>query len=196
MFTGLVQEIAKVVSILPLGKGKTIVVQLPNLGPRAILGDSISLNGTCLTVVALNGPLVQFELSPETLDKTNFNTLVEGDPVNAEPSLRYGDVMGGHMVQGHVDGIGELLSKTLNDAWETFCFSTPPEMIRLIAPKGSIAVNGVSLTVVESLADRFTIALIPHTLAATTFGTMKPGTLVNLESDMIARYVQRILSYS
>lgn len=196
MFTGLIREIGKVVTLLPMGKGKAFTVLLPILGPAARIGDSIALNGACLTVVALNGPMVQFELSPETLNKTNLNFVREGDPLNAEPSLRLGDVMGGHMVQGHVDGQGKLLSRTLNDTWETFCFSTPPELTKLIAPKGSIAVDGVSLTVVESSSDRFTVALIPHTLTETNFGTMKPGTPVNLESDMVARYVQRLLAYS
>ncbi len=196
MFTGLIQEIAKVVSILPLGKGKALTVHLPILGPAAKIGDSIALNGACLTAVGLDGPLVHFELSPETLNKTNLNFLMEGTLLNAEPSLRLGDVLGGHLVQGHVDGLGELLTRTKEDSWEIFCISTPPEMKRLIAPKGSIAVNGVSLTVVESLNDRFTLALIPHTLGETTFGTMKPGAPVNLESDMVARYVERLMFYS
>lgn len=196
MFTGLVRETATVSDFDRLGQGISLTLRLPKLGPAAEIGDSIAINGVCLTVVDRKDDLVRFEVSPETLAKTNLGQLTRGDIANAEPSLRLGDVLGGHLVQGHVDATGELLSRKQEGGWETFCFSMPKETAKFVAAKGSITVDGVSLTVVDAGLDRFTVALIPHTLAETNLGAMKPGYKVNLESDMLARYVQRILSFS
>ena len=182
--------------IAPLGQGISLTLQLPQISTTAGIGDSIAINGVCLTVVNREESLLRFELSPETIAKTNLGLLKKNDLVNAEPSLRLGDVLGGHLVQGHVDAIGELVSRKKEGEWETFCFSMPEETAKFVANKGSITVDGVSLTVVDAGMDRFTVALIPHTLAETNLGAMQPGTKVNLESDMLARYVQRILSLS
>lgn len=196
MFTGLVRETATVSDMVRLGEGISLSLKLPKLGPGATLGDSIAINGACLTVVEKIADVLRFEVSPETLAKTNLGQLSKGDIANAEPSLRLNDVLGGHMVQGHVDATGELLSRIQEGGWETFWFSMPTETAKFVTPKGSITVDGVSLTVVNAGADRFSVALIPHTLAETNLGIMKPGTKVNLETDMLARYVQRILSLS
>ena len=196
MFTGLIRETATVHEIATLGQGISLTLQLPQISTTAGIGDSIAINGVCLTVVNLEESFLRFELSPETIAKTNLGFLKKNDLVNAEPSLRLGDVLGGHLVQGHVDAIGELVSRKKEGGWETFCFSMPEETAKFVATKGSITVDGVSLTVVDAGMDRFTVALIPHTLAETNLGAMQPGTKVNLESDMLARYVQRILSLS
>ncbi len=196
MFTGLVRETGTVSEICPLGYGISLTFLLPTLGPTCAIGDSIAINGVCLTVVNRVGDLVRFEVSPETIAKTNLGLLAINDKVNAEPSLRIGDVLGGHLVQGHVDSLGELISRNLEGGWEIFSFSMPNEAAKFVAPKGSITVNGVSLTVVDASFDRFTVALIPHTLKETNLGIMNPGAKVNLETDMLARYVQRILSFS
>ena len=196
MFTGLVRETASVSEINPLGNGIAITLRLPKIGPSSSIGDSIAINGVCLTVVDLKNDLIRFEVSPETLNKTNLGLLRTGDIANAEPSLRLGDVLGGHLVQGHVDATGELLYRKQEGGWETFCFSIPSDVAKFVAVKGSITVDGVSLTVVDAAQDQFTVALIPHTLAETNLGAMNPGTKVNIESDMLARYVQRILSFT
>jgi len=194
MFTGLIQELGELARVAPRGAGKSLWIELPVLSRSAKLGDSIAINGTCLTVVEIEGPTVRFDLSPETLAMTTLSQLSLKAMVNVEPSLRAGDPLGGHFVQGHVDGVGELLERMPQDGFETFRFSVPPGLAKFVAGKGSIAVDGISLTVVEACEDSFTVALIPHTLQCTNLGRMRVGTPVNLETDMLARYLARIVA--
>jgi riboflavin synthase len=194
MFTGLIQELGELARVAPHGAGKSLWIELPVLSRSANLGDSIAINGTCLTVVEIEGPTVRFDLSPETLAMTTLSQLSLKAMVNVEPSLRAGDPLGGHFVQGHVDGVGELLERMPQDSFETFRFSVPPGLAKFVAGKGSIAVDGISLTVVEACEDSFTVALIPHTLQSTNLGRMRVGTQVNLETDMLARYLARIVA--
>lgn len=195
MFTGLIRELGRLSHRADLGFGMKLSVQLPLLSQDANLGDSIAINGVCLTVVAKNQELLDFEVSPETLGKTNLGLLANGEWVNGEPSLRAGDPLGGHFVQGHVEGMGALKERKLDGGWEVFVFQNPEKLAPYLAPKGSIAVDGVSLTVVEAGRDWFSVALIPHTLKNTNLGGMKAGTQVNLETDMLARYLDRIVAY-
>lgn len=195
MFTGLIRELGRLSHRADLGFGMKVSIQLPLLSQDANLGDSIAINGVCLTVVAKNQELLDFEVSPETLGKTNLGLLANGEWVNGEPSLRAGDPLGGHFVQGHVEGMGALKERKLDGGWEVFVFQNPEKLAPYLAPKGSIAVDGVSLTVVEAGRDWFSVALIPHTLKNTNLGGMKVGTQVNLETDMLARYLDRIVAY-
>ena len=138
---------------------------------------------------------MQFEAGPETLQKTTLGQLAEGDRVNLETSLKLGDTLGGHLVSGHVDGVGSVDERHDDDEWSTFWIRVPGELTRQMASKGSVAVDGVSLTLVEVEDERFSVALIPHTLAVTTLGFRKPGDPVNLETDLLAKYVERQLEW-
>ena len=156
------------------------------------MADSISVNGCCLTVIERHGDTFGFQAGPETLARTNLGELKPGSPVNLERALAVGDRLGGHFVSGHIDGVGTLLSRDDYGEWSTFWFSVPRSLAVQMASKGSIAVDGVSLTIVDSQPDRFSVALIPYTLAVTTLGRLQPGGKVNLETDLLAKYVQRL----
>jgi len=195
MFTGLVEALAPVIEVRAEPPGVRIVICAPEIycngsenGPK--IGDSIALNGCCLTVVATSGERLEFQAGVETLSRTNLGRLQPGSRVNVERSLRVGDQLGGHFVTGHVDAIGSLDSRIDDGDWSKFWFSMPKSLAGQLASKGSIAVDGVSLTVVDVAGDRFSVALIPHTLAVTTLGRLKPGDPVNLETDVLAKYVQ------
>jgi riboflavin synthase len=206
MFTGLVETMGTVVRSTPTSHGAdlTIEARFPlvvgdGTAPSADsvdrsikLGDSVAINGCCLTVVNVQKEKLTFQAGPETLAKTNLGSFVAGEKVNLERSLRFGDRLGGHIVQGHVDGVGTIKSRLKSGEWETVTFEAG-ELVRLAAPKGSIAVDGVSLTVVDVGDTTFRVALIPHTLAVTTLGVKKVGERVNLETDMFAKYVVRYL---
>jgi riboflavin synthase len=191
MFTGLVEGLAEVVALVPEGPGVRLILHLPS-SPRASgIGDSIALNGCCLTVVAIDGNEIAFQAGEETLSRTNLGELTPGSVVNFERSLRLGDELGGHLVTGHIDATGTV-DRRIDDAdWSTLWFRVPPALTSQIASKGSIAVDGVSLTLVEVEPDRFSVALIPHTLSVTTLGRRQIGERVNLETDVLAKYVQR-----
>lgn len=191
MFTGLVQSLATVREVRDLPPGKRIVVHDAAISRDAALGDSIAINGCCLTVVENQGQCLAFEAGPETLKQTVLGELTAGSRVNLEPSLRVGDRLGGHFVTGHVEGIATLVERHDEREWSTFWFRFPPALGRYLAAKGSIAVDGVSLTLVGVEADRFSVALIPHTLAATTLGALAIGGRVNLETDLLAKYAQK-----
>jgi riboflavin synthase len=193
MFTGLVQCLATVREIHAAGPGRRLVIHAPDVARAANAGDSIAVNGCCLTVVARTDECVTFEAGPETLPRTNLGGLAAGSRVNLEPSLRVGDPLGGHFVTGHVEAIGTLDARRDEGDWSTFQFHFPRELGRYMVPKGSIAVDGVSLTLVDVEAERFSVALIPHTLASTTLGQLRPGDPVNLETDLLARYAQKQL---
>jgi riboflavin synthase len=191
MFTGIIQFLAKVAEVHREPPGKRLLVTCPDLCNDAAIGDSIAINGCCLTVVANDGQRLGFEAGPETLARTTLGELAAGSPVNLEPSLRMSDRLGGHFVTGHVEALGELIDRADEGDWSTFWFRFPPELGRYMIPKGSIAVDGISLTLVEVEHDRFSVALIPHTLEVTTLGGRAVGDRVNLETDLLAKYAQK-----
>ncbi len=190
MFTGLVQGLGTVIEARREGPGMRLVVAAPALA-AASLGDSIAVNGCCLTVCEIAGDRLAFEAGAETLARTNLGRLLEGSQVNFESSARLGDPLGGHFVTGHIDCQSTLAARVDEGPWSTCWFQCPADFTRLMAPKGSVALDGVSLTLVDVEADRFSVALIPHTLAATTLGELKVGDAVNLEADLLAKYVDR-----
>jgi riboflavin synthase len=191
MFTGLVEHLAKVRAVESRPPGKRLVIEGAHLAQAAAIGESIAVNGCCLTVVEREEGCLSFDAGPETLDRTTLGQLAAGDQVNLEASLRVGDRLGGHFVTGHVEGLGTLDSRHDERDWSTFWFSFPPELSRYMAAKGSIAVDGVSLTLVDVEPKRFSVALIPHTLRSTTLGKLRVGGQANLETDLLAKYAQR-----
>jgi len=198
MFTGIVEELGEVVSIERLDGAARITVRGLRVTADARPGDSIAVNGTCLTVTGLSGGDFTADVMAETLNRTGLGGLGPGSPVNLERSLRVGDRLGGHMVQGHVDGVGTVVSRVSGERWDVVRITVPPGLARYLVEKGSIAVDGVSLTV-SALGGGpgeqpwFEVSLIPATLAATTLGRVQPGAGVNLEADVIGKYVERML---
>lgn len=194
MFTGLVQTLAKVHGAAPDGYGgSTLTIREPAMAPSLMLGESISVNGACLTVVAVEGETFSFQVGPETHKLTNLGTLQAGHAVNLERSLAVGDRLGGHFVTGHIDGLGTILRRETQGEWEMVRFGFDSRFDDLIVMKGSIAVDGVSLTVAECGSGTFTVMLIPHTLHATTLGSKRAGDAVNLEFDLLAKHVKKML---
>ncbi len=192
MFTGLVESLGTVRSLTTTGAGRTLVVADP-LANELRLGESVSVNGTCLTVVAHDADTFTFEVGPETLQRTNLGELTVGDRVNLERSLRFSDRLGGHLVQGHIDGVGHIDQRLPQGEWVTIWFRCSRELTAQMVTKGSVAVDGISLTVVDVEDERFSVALIPHTLAVTTLGFKEVGAAVNLETDLLAKYVWKYL---
>jgi riboflavin synthase len=195
VFTGLVESLAAVHEVLPEPPGVRLVIRDQAIAARSKLGDSIAINGCCLTVVNIDGADMSFEAGPETLQRTNLRRLRAGMRVNLESSLRLGDSLGGHLVAGHIDAVGRMERREDDGPWCTMWFAVPDGLTRQMASKGSIAVDGVSLTLVDVEASRFSVALIPHTLEATTLGALRPGDEVNLETDLLAKYVERQLKW-
>jgi riboflavin synthase len=201
MFTGLVEALGVVERVEEEGAGRHLLISEPTVMPQLTIGESVAINGACLTVVELGNPpqysvlstpyWARFQAGPETLRRTNLGELTPGDRVNLERSLRLGDRLGGHIVQGHVDGVGRVAERQRQGEWETVWFTCPPDLARQMVPKGSVAVDGVSLTLVDVGRDRFSVALIPHTLANTTLGFKPVGAAVNLETDLFAKYVHK-----
>jgi riboflavin synthase len=192
MFTGLVQSLGTVRQVTDAHAGRRIRIAEPAIAPKLEIGESIAVNGACLTVVAHDSNSFDFEAGPETLAKTTLGQLVAGDRVNLERALRVGDPLGGHIVTGHIDCIGAILEATVSGEWLTVWFGFPAAFEELLVSKGSVAVDGVSLTIVDSQRDRFSVMLIPHTRTHTTLGLKKPGAAVNLEFDLIAKHVQKM----
>ncbi len=195
MFTGLVASLAAVRDVLPEGSGVRLVVRDEATAARSRLGDSIAINGCCLTVVGIDGADMSFEAGPETLRRTNLGRLQPGHRVNLELSLRAGDALGGHLVTGHIDAVGRLERRSDDGPWCTMWFTVPDGLTRQMATKGSVAIDGVSLTLVDVETNGFSVALIPHTLQLTTLGKLRPGDEVNLETDVLAKYVERQLNW-
>jgi riboflavin synthase len=194
MFTGLVETTAAIIEIVDQPPGKRLVVEAGFVAHGAAIGDSICINGCCLTVVAIDHERLSFEAGEETLSRTNLGDLSSGDRVNLERALAVGDRLGGHYVTGHIDTLGSLVERRDDPPWAFLKFSLPPRYARQVAAKGSIAIDGISLTVVESGNDSFTVALIPHTLDVTTLGRRSVGDAVNLETDLLAKYVEKAIS--
>lgn len=193
MFTGLVEVLGTIDEVLPQGPGVRLRVRAGVVAGDATLGDSIAMNGCCLTVIARDGDALSFEAGSETLSRTNLGRLQPGSSVNLERSLKVGDRLGGHLVTGHIDAVGHLDQRRDEGAWSFLWFRVPSGLTRQMASKGSVAVDGVSLTLVDVEAERFSVALIPHTLAVTTLGRRQPGDAVNIETDLLAKYVERQL---
>lgn len=199
MFTGLVEGMGTVAASLPEAAGLRLVIAppAPMLGlnqDRCQLGDSVAINGCCLTVIEIKHDCWAFQAGSETLSKTNLGRLAVGEFVNLERSLPVNGRLGGHFVQGHVDGIGQVDIINRDGEWITMWFRVLPSLARLMVPKGSVAVDGISLTVVNAEQDRFSVALIPHTLTVTTLGVRKVGDSVNIETDILGKYVDRLLA--
>lgn len=193
MFSGIVEALGRVAELRNEPPGCRLVIREERVAAETRVADSVSVNGCCLTVVEADGETMHFQAGPETLARTNLGDLQSGSPVNLERALRVNDRLGGHFVSGHIDGTGTLIERKDHGEWSVFWFGLSPELSRQMAPKGSIAVDGVSLTIVDSLPDRFSVALIPYTLAVTTLGSLVVGSRVNLETDILAKYVQRLV---
>lgn len=193
MFTGLVEALGTVCDLQRDGAERQLTIAAPSFRSEVVVGDSVAINGTCLTIVEQVGDRCRFQAGPETLRRTNLGELVLGDRVNLERALRLSDRLGGHLVQGHVDGLGRLAERIRQNSWELVWFNCPAELAAQMVSKGSVAVDGVSLTLVDVAADRFSVALIPHTLASTTLGFKQSGASVNLETDLLAKYVWKCL---
>jgi riboflavin synthase len=195
VFTGLVQALGRIERVDREGAGTRFTIAwegLPADDPLAI-GESIAVNGCCLTAVAVDGDRFEVQAGPETLLRTNLGARRAGDRANLERALRAGDRLGGHFVQGHVDTTATLRERRPEGEWEFLAFAIDPAWTPLMVPKGSIAVDGVSLTLVEVTAVGFSVMLIPHTQAVTTMGLLRPGDAVNIEADMLAKHVQKLL---
>jgi len=195
MFTGIVEELGTVAAIEDQGDALRLTVRATTALDGTILGDSIAVNGCCLTVAAVEGDTWTADVMQETLDMTSLSGAVPGDRVNLERAVTADKRLGGHLVQGHVDGVGIVVGRSPSEHWDVVEVSLPADLARYVVPKGSICVDGVSLTVVDVGADSFTVSLIPETLARTTLGTRQPGDRVNLETDVIARHVEKLLPH-
>ncbi len=191
MFTGLVACLADVADVVSEPPGVRFVIRHAEIASHTGVGDSIALNGCCLTVVAVDGDKMDFQAGEETLSRTNLGELAAGGVVNVERSLKLGDELGGHLVTGHIDGLGHVDRRVDDADWCTMWFRAPQALMTQMASKGSIAVDGVSLTLVDVEEDRFSVALIPHTLEITTLGRRAVGDAVNLETDVLAKYVEK-----
>ena len=194
MFTGLVEEKGTVRQLKTSNSACDLSIEAPLVSEDVSIGDSIAINGCCLTVVSINGKLLTFQAGSETLGRTNLGQLQPGSPVNLERSLQVGQRMGGHYVSGHVDALGTVDERNDDGEWAEFWFRVPAALTRQMAPKGSVTVDGISLTIVNVESDRFSVALIPHTLDVTTLGSRNVGDQVNIETDVLAKYVQAQLA--
>jgi riboflavin synthase len=192
VFTGIVREVGRITAVEGEGDGVRLVLQAPLLTASLQVGDSVAVNGVCLTAESVAAKLVTLHAVPETLRRTTLGSLARGDAVNVEPALRAGEPLGGHYVQGHVDGVGRIQSVEAEGEGLRVVVEAPFELLRYCVEKGSIAVDGVSLTVAELFDDAFAVALVPHTMEATTLSDLAPGREVNLEADILAKYVERL----
>jgi riboflavin synthase len=191
MFTGLVQALGTIAYVCEEGSGKRLGIASADYLTGVVPGDSVAVNGCCLTVVEVTAEMLTFEAGPETLGRTNLGNLDVGNRVNLEKSLLVGDPLGGHFVTGHIDAVGELHLREDDQEWSMCSFRVPEELTMQMISKGSIAVDGVSLTLVNVQKEHFTVQLIPHTLANTTLDMLSPGGLVNIETDILAKYAQK-----
>ncbi|EGE37717.1 riboflavin synthase, alpha subunit [Actinomyces viscosus C505] len=204
MFTGIVEELGRVIRLETIEDSARLTVEAPTVTQDVSLGDSVSVNGCCLTVTAVHGSTFTADLMAETLTRTTLGSQAPGDPVNLERALRAGDRLGGHIVQGHVDATAEVLDHHRGEHWDLLRIGLPQEIARYVAIKGSVALDGVSLTVVDVVdasdvtpvpgaGASLSVGLIPETLRRTTLGSRRPGERVNLEVDVLAKYAERLL---
>ncbi|NII12056.1 riboflavin synthase [Oleiagrimonas sp. C23AA] len=194
MFTGIIQSVGRIRSLERRGGDVRLSIDTADLDLSDVkLGDSIAVSGCCLTAVAIDAQGFAADVSNETLSLTSLGGLASGDAVNLEKALRLSDRLGGHLVSGHVDGLGKVVSISADARSQRWTFQVPDELARYIAHKGSICIDGTSLTVNEVEGSRFGVNLIPHTVAHTTFADRRPGDAVNLEVDVVARYIERLL---
>lgn len=197
MFTGIVEELGETVAVDDLGDAARLTVRGPQVTQDVANGDSIAVNGVCLTVASTSGDTFTADVMRETLNRSSLGALAPGTPVNLERSVRLADRLGGHLVQGHVDGTGTIISRTPAEHWDVVRIGLPPgpaDLARYVVEKGSVAVDGISLTIVSVSAGWFEVSLIPETLKRTTLGAKQPGETVNLEVDVIAKYVEKLLN--
>ncbi|RNL86417.1 riboflavin synthase [Halostreptopolyspora alba] len=192
MFTGIIEELGEVAAVTPAGDSVELTIHGPTVTSDAAHGDSIAVNGVCLTVTGVSGARFSTDVMRETLDRSSLGALAPGTPVNLERAAQVSDRLGGHIVQGHVDGTGEIVRRVPGERWETVTFSLPEGLTRYVVEKGSITVDGVSLTVAAVDTASFDIALIPTTLELTTLGRKNVNDPVNLEVDIIAKYVEKL----
>ena len=195
MFTGIVEELGEITAVENLGDASRFRLRGPVVTEGARHGDSIAVNGVCLTVVEHEGDEFTADVMAETLRRSSLGALAVGSRVNLERPVAVGARLGGHIVQGHVDGTGTVLEREPSEHWELVTVSLPAGLARYVVEKGSITVDGISLTVVDAGSDRFTVSLIPTTLALTTLGLKQPGDPVNLEVDIVAKYVERLTAH-
>ncbi|MCD0450905.1 riboflavin synthase [Actinocorallia sp. API 0066] len=193
MFTGIVEELGEIVSKTEGPESAVLAIRGPLVTSDASHGASIAVNGVCLTVVDLKEDVFTADVMRETLERSSLGALTPGDGVNLERPVRLADRLGGHLVQGHVDGVGRITERIPAEKWEIVRVSLPADLSRYVVEKGSITVDGISLTVVEAAADSFTVSLIPTTLELTTLGRKVVGDPVNLEVDVVAKYVERLI---
>jgi riboflavin synthase len=196
LFTGLILETGRTISVNKRAGGAILSLKANDVAAMSGIGDSVSVNGVCLTVVNKSGNELSFDLSEETLRSTNLGSLRSGDGVNLEPSLRPDSKIGGHFVTGHIDAAGKIRSKTAVGDMLKFEIAAPGNVLRFLVEKGSVAVDGISLTVVDILKDGFTLVIIPHTAKMTTLGFKGPGETVNVEVDILGKYVAKFLKRS
>jgi riboflavin synthase len=192
MFTGLIQEVGMVQKAEKQGQDLRLTLQAPMLSPKVKLGDSVAVNGCCLTVVEIKTPLLAFQAVPETLNRTALGRIKEGAQVNLELPLTLSDPLGGHFVQGHVDGVGEITAMNPEGLGIRMAVKVPKDLSRYVVEKGSIALNGISLTVAALKGDQLEVALIPHTLQNTDLGSKKIGDPLHVEVDLLAKYVEKL----
>ncbi len=196
MFTGLIIELGEVISLQKNSGNAVLSLKCSKILNDTAIGDSISVNGVCLTVVNINGNILSFDVSYETLKSTNLGELKRSDKVNLEPSLKPNSKIGGHFVTGHIDGIGRIRSKRLSGNVMRIEIEATSEILKYVVQKGSISIDGISLTVVDVFADSFSVVIIPHTASMTTIGFKNQGDTVNLEADILGKYVAKFLNIS
>ncbi|WP_018131936.1 riboflavin synthase [Effusibacillus pohliae] len=194
MFTGIIEEVGRVAAIRPVGHAIQLQIRARKVVEGAKIGDSIAVNGVCLTVTRFDASGFEADVVPETMRRTALRTLQPGSPVNLERAMQMGGRFGGHIVSGHIDGIGTILSIEPEDNAKLVRIETGPEIMKYIVPKGSITIDGISLTVMDREPDSFRVSIIPHTEAVTNLGGKRVGDPVNLECDMIGKYVEQLLA--
>ena len=194
MFTGIIEAIGEIAAAEPLSSGRRLVFRSSSSFADARIGESIALDGACMTLVEIAGGLLSVDVSRESLRRTTLGRRVVGDRVNLERAMRLGDRLGGHLVTGHVDGIGQIASIEHEGESSLFRFRVPSALSRLLVEKGSVAIDGISLTCFDCTRDTFVVAVIPHTAAVTTLGRKRPGDEVNIENDLLAKYVEKLLA--
>jgi riboflavin synthase len=195
VFTGIVRELGVVVEAEEAGGGRALGVQAPATAARTRVGDSIAIAGCCLTATEVADGTIRFHAVPETIARSTLGALERDQQVNVEPAIRAGEELGGHYVQGHVDAVGRIRSVEAEGQGLRVVVAAPDAVLRYCVEKGSVTVDGVSLTVAELVDDAFSVALVPHTLEATTLSALRPGRAVNLEADVLAKYVERLVAH-